>query len=94
MIWLGDGAMVKAQQSTESFHASNSAEIWPVALARLDQSVVETLMIPLRVIMGDEIAGSPAERPFTEEDHSVETLVFDRSDKSLGVGIEVRRARR
>ncbi len=88
---LGNGAMVETQQPAESLNTSNSAEIRFGAATGLDQAVAETLMIPFRVIMGNEIAGSPADRPFTEEDHSVETLVFDRSDKSLGVGILIRR---
>jgi hypothetical protein len=48
-----------------------------VAAIRLDQSVVEPLVISLRVIMSDEILGRPSKRPFSEEDHSVEALVFD-----------------
>ena len=91
---LGNGAIVETQHPAESLHASNWAETGPGAVAGFDQSVVETLMIPLRVIMGDEVVGSPAERSFTEEDHAVKTLVFDRSDKSFGIGVQVGRARR
>ena len=54
MTRLGGGAIVETQQSAESFHASNRTEIGAVAAGRFDQSVAETLMVPLHVIMGNE----------------------------------------
>ena len=89
---LGDGAIVESQQSAESFHAPDRADIGTVWLGGLDQSVVESLMIPLRVIVSGVFQGCFAKRPFAEEKHSTETLVLDRPDEPLGIGVQVGRA--
>ena len=38
---------------------------------------VEPLVIPLRVVMSSEISGRLPERPFSEEDHPVETFILE-----------------
>ena len=87
MNWLCSGAAVETKQSTQPLDAFDCAEGRSRTIIALDQSVVEPLVIPLRVVMSGEISGRLLERPFPEEDQSVETLVFDRPDKSFGVGI-------
>jgi len=58
---------------------------------RLDQPIVDPLVIPLPVIVSGILASGLSQRPFAEEDHSIETLILDRPDESLGVGVQVRR---
>jgi hypothetical protein len=80
-------AAIEAQHPAEPLEALDRPGRRFVATIRLDQSVVEPLVIPLRVVMSGEISGRILERPFPEEDHSTETLVLDRPHKPLGVGI-------
>ena len=83
--------MVEAQHPAEPLGAFNGARCRLDSVARLNHPVVDPLMIPLAEIVSGVLASCPSKRPFTEEDHSIETLIFDRSDESLGVGIQVRR---
>ncbi len=59
---------------------------WPA----VDQRILQTLMIPLAVVVLDELGDRPSEVPFTLRDHPVETLVLDRPHKPLRVRIRVR----
>ena len=52
-------------------------------VARLDDPVVEPLMVSFRMIMGNEFLGSGSERPFAEQDHAVKTLLFYGSDEAF-----------
>ena len=61
-------------------------------LVRLDQSIVDALVIPLPMVMSGVLASCLPKRPFTKDDHPIETLVLDRLDESLGIGIEIGRA--
>ena len=89
---LGNRPIVESKHPAESFNASNWAEIRPGAIAGFDESVAETLMVSLRVIMSGVLDDCLPERRLTEEDYLVEALVFDRPDKSFGIGIQVRRS--
>ncbi len=80
-------AAIEAQHPAEPLEALDWSDRRFVAAIRLDQSVVEPLVIPLRVVMSGEISGRLLERPLAEEDHSVEALILDRSDEPLGVGV-------
>jgi len=76
--------MVEAQQSAESLDALECIISRLRSLIRLDQSIVDPLMIPLAVIMSGVLASGLSKRPFAEEDHSIEALILDRSDESFG----------
>ena len=43
----------------------------------VDEFVVESLVIPLTVVMRDEFVDRAAEMTVAERDHSVETLLLD-----------------
>jgi hypothetical protein len=49
------------------------------------------LVIPLPVVVSGVFASCLSQRPFAEEDHSIEALILDRPDESLGVGVQVGR---
>ena len=55
----------------------------------VDEFVAEPLVIPLPVVMRDELGDRPAEITFTERDHPVEALVLDRAREALRVRIGV-----
>ena len=58
-----------------------------------DQSIVETLMIPLAVIVLDELRDCLPEVPLTDWNDAIETFFFDRPHESLGVGVHGTRLR-
>ena len=58
--------------------------------ASLDQPVPEALVVSLHVIMLNILVDRVSEVLPAEEDHSIKTLGLDRSDKSLGVSVQIR----
>ncbi len=91
-IDLRRGPMVEAQHPTEALGAFDGARYGFGAVPRLDQLIIDPLVIPLPMIVSGILASRLSQRPFAEEDHSIETLILDRSDESLGVGVQVGRA--
>ena len=75
-VKLRRGSMVVPQHPAESFAASNSAGTPPDAFW-LDDRVVESLMVPLDVVMGKVLANRTPQRLLAEEDHPVEALGLD-----------------
>lgn len=53
----------------------------------VDQVVVQSLMIPLMMIVFDEFPNRPSEVPLADRNHPIETFLFDRSDESFRVRI-------
>jgi len=49
----------------------------------VNQGVLQTLMIPLALLVFDELGHRSSEMPFPQWDHPVETLFLDRSHKPL-----------
>jgi hypothetical protein len=47
-------------------------------------------MIPLTMTVGDEFRERPSEVPLAERNHSIETLLFDRSHEAFRVRIGIR----
>ena len=88
-INLRSGSMIEAQHSAESLGAFDGARRRFGSICRLDQPIIDPLVISLPMIMSGVLAGGLSQRPFAEEDHSIETLIFDRPDESLGVGVGV-----
>ena len=84
--------MVETQHPTESLGAGDGVGGRSGVLVRLDQSIVDALVIPLPMVMSGVLASCLPKRPFTKEDHPIETRVLDRPDESLGIGVEIGRA--
>ena len=53
---------------------------------------MQTLVIPLVVIVRREGAERPAQVSLTENDDPVEAFLFDRPDEAFGVRVAIRRA--
>jgi hypothetical protein len=85
--------MIIAQKPTQSLAAPH----WPLALPirrpRKQQDVALPLMIPLGMEMVDIVAKRMPQRALAEEYHLGQTLLLDRSDLALRIGIQVRAAR-
>ena len=91
VIDLRSGAMVEAQHPAEALGAFDDARWGFGANGRLDQPIIDPLMISLPVIVSGVLASRFSQRPLAEEDHSIETLILDRPDEPLGVGVQVGR---
>ena len=87
-------AMVVTQHSAESF----AAPYWPRTFPncfRLDDRVVESLVVPLGVLVSHVLPNGAAQGFLTEEDHPVQTLRFERKHVAFGdPGVQIRGARR
>src|SRR5262249_6384540 len=79
---------VVVEQSTEALLPMDRAAVrswWT-----LNQGVLETLMIPLAVVMRNELRHCSSEVPFAQQNHAVETFLLDRPHKPLRVRIRIR----
>ena len=47
-------------------------------------------MIPFAMVVLDVLVDEASEMAFTERNHAVETLLFDRPDEPFGIGVEIR----
>ena len=56
------------------------------AVAVTSQVVAETLVIAFIVIVRNEFGYRPTKVTFTEWNHAVQALLFDRADKPLRIG--------
>ena len=83
--------MVEAQHPAEPLGAFDGGPCRFGAVGRIDQPIIDPLMVPLPMIVSGILASGLPQRPFAEEDHSIETLILDRPDESLGVGVQVGR---
>jgi hypothetical protein len=80
-------SLVVIQHPTQSRTATNPARL---SSDTVDQPVPKTLVIALPMIVGDEFVNGLSEMALTERNHSVEALLFDRSDEALRVRICIR----
>ena len=60
----------------------------------LQKPVVESLVVSLAVIVLDVLPREEAQVAVTERDHSIETFLFDRPNKPLGIRVEIGTPRR
>ena len=86
--------MVIAQKPTQSLAAPHWPLALPIAISRKQQNIALPLMIPLGMEMVDIVAKRMPQRALAEEYLLRQTLLLDRSDPALRIGIQVRTARR
>ncbi len=86
--------MIEAQHSAESLAASHCSGCPGRSAIQLDQLVVETLVVPLPVVVLGELMERPVQRVLAEEDHAIQALFLDGANEPLGVGIAVGRPHR
>ena len=86
--------MVEAQHPAEPVGAVDCTDGRSRTIIGLDQAIIEPLVIPLPVVMRGELASRSPKRPFSEEDHPVETFILDRPDEPFRVGVQVGGTRR
>jgi hypothetical protein len=80
--------VVVIEETPEALAAVNPANrpgLAPIG----DESVLESLMVPLAMVVLDKLDQRTPEVALAERDHVVESLLSDRSYESLRVGIGV-----
>ena len=60
----------------------------------MDQAVVQALVIPLVVVVGDELADGATQRALADEHHPLEAGFLDGPHEALRIGVQVWRAGR
>src|SRR5262249_17810009 len=80
-------AVIIAEHSAQTSPHSHSSSSRSNCFSRNDESVVQSLMVPLHMIMGNEMPNSVPERIFTKENHLLQTTFFDRPDKTFRIRI-------
>ena len=60
----------------------------------MNDPAFQALMIPLLMVVFRELDDDMAQGVFIEQDHLIQTFVFDRTDKSLGICIKIGRSPR
>ena len=81
------------QQPAESFVTDDLTVDMSEFLARFYQAVAQALVIPLRMIVLEELVHGFLHRLLPEEDHAIQALTLQTSHKSLHVCVEVRGSR-
>jgi hypothetical protein len=60
----------------------------------IDKPILESLVIPLEMVVIDEFLECPSKVALAERHHSIEALVFDRPYESFGIGVRIGRLKR
>ena len=79
---------VVIEQPTETLVSTHSTDT-PFCRLALDQFVVQSLMIPLAMVVRDKFRDSPSMMALTTGNQAVQTFLFDRADEPFGVGVRV-----
>ena len=58
----------------------------------MDEAIAEALVIPLVVVVRDELADGTTQQALTDEHHPLEARFLDGADEAFRVGIQVRGA--
>ena len=60
----------------------------------MQELVVESLVVSLAMVVFSVLVDETTQMPLAERDHACETLLFDRPDEPLGIGVEIGTLRR
>jgi transposase-like protein len=82
--------IVVAEQSTEAFSPYYVPRLTTHCSRRRDESVVETLMITLGMIVGEVLVDHMIEGAFTQYNHLLQGLLLDGAHEPFAVGVQIR----
>src|SRR5262249_4755344 len=82
---LAEITVERSAETSARSHSSRSRSNW---FAGNDESVVQSLMVSLHMIMGNEMSNGVPERIFTKENHLLETTFFNGPHESFRVGVQ------
>lgn len=78
--------MVVVQHATDPVTTPNASLAFG-SLEGLNQLVTDPLMIPLRMVAGDELGNRASKMSLPEQDHALETLLLGASALGVGDGV-------
>src|SRR5712691_13099085 len=84
------GSVIVLQQATEPLTRQNAAVADGLGGHRHDQLIAQALMVAFAMIVLDELPDGSPERPFTDENHPIQTGFLDRPYEALRVCVEIR----
>ena len=87
-------AVIVAKQSTQALAAMNRTLGREWRKLRLDDLILQSLMVSFLMIMKNELRCRTVEAGLPDQHHPVQTGFLDAPDKTLGDGIQIRGARR
>ena len=91
---LRSRSTIEVQHSTESLTALYPRSLHWQSGSGLEQSVLDALVIPLRVIVHYEFGDGTTQRSLPYENHPLQAFLLDRAHEALRMGIEIRRSGR
>lgn len=83
--------MIEVEQTPQplaSLHGA-SAVIVRLQAQRRDESIADTLVVSLSVVVLDKLGNEHAKMPLTERDDAAQTLAANGSNEALGVSVEI-----
>ena len=83
-------AVIVSQEAAESLATFDLALRLADFLTWINQLIAQSLMVPLSVIMFQELADSPAQRRLAEEDEPRKGFVLEASHEPFQVWIQIR----
>jgi hypothetical protein len=81
------------QQPTKGFSLYYVTRLTTNSSLRCDESVVETLMIPLGVIVGEELVDRMIQGAFTQHNHPFQGFFLDGAHEPFTVRVQIRAPR-
>ena len=85
----GSGTVIVVQHAAQALPALDLSRASEVAGLWTDESVLQSLMIALAVIMSNEVLNAFPQGLLAEEDHAIQTGILDAAHKSLRVGVRM-----
>jgi hypothetical protein len=82
---------VVIEQPTETLVPTHSTDA-PFRRLAVNQFVVQSLMIPLAMVVGDKFRDRPSMVALAEQNQAVQTFLFDQADEPFGIGDGVGRS--
>jgi hypothetical protein len=91
---LRSRSTIEVQHSTESLTPLHPCFLHRQSGSGLEQSVLDALVIALRVIVHYEFGDGTTQRSLPYENHSLQAFLLDRAHEALRMGIQIRRSGR
>ena len=84
--------MVVVQHPTDPLAALDATAGWRCRRQRQDQAIAEPLVIPLVMVVHDELADGAPQRALADQNHALEAGLLDGVHEALRIGVQVRSA--
>src|SRR5580693_496788 len=83
--------MIIVEHSAKATAASNRSSTVSQIDFRENEHIADALMVPLAVIMSDELANGDSQSVLSEQNHTLQARLLNAAHEPLGVAVQVRR---